>query len=95
MKTEFRKSFEKDLAKLRNINLLHKIKEIIEEIENTDRLELLTNIKKHQHKENYYRIRVEDYRIGISSKNDTVTFVRVRTSPFKVIVLGSYSGREV
>ena len=77
MKTEFRKSFEKDLAKLRNITLLQKIKQIIEEIENTDRLELLTNIKKLKHKGNYYRIRVEEYRIGISLQDNTVTFVRV------------------
>jgi mRNA interferase RelE/StbE len=46
MKTEFRKSFEKDLRKLRNISLLPKIRQIIEDVENTDRLELLTNIKK-------------------------------------------------
>lgn len=77
MKTEFTKSFEKDLRKLRNISLLQKIKEIIEEVENTDRLELLTNLKKLQHKGKYYRIRVEDYRIGLSVQDNTITFVRV------------------
>ena len=77
MKTEFRKSFAKDLRKLGNISLLPKIRQIIEDVENTDRLELLTNIKKLKHKGNYYRIRVEDYRIGISFQDNTVTFVRV------------------
>ncbi len=46
MKTEFRKSFQKDLAKLRDRKLLQRIKSAIEEVEDSHALENLSNIKK-------------------------------------------------
>lgn len=77
MKTEFRKSFEKDLAKLQDLKLLKKNKEVIEKVEGVENLESLRNLKKIKSKGNYYRIRLGNYRLGISFENNTVTFVRV------------------
>ena len=45
MKTEFRKSFEKDLKKIKDYNLLKKIKLVIEEIENAENLQQINNLK--------------------------------------------------
>ena len=58
MKVQFRKSFEKDLRKLRNTQLLERIKTIILEVEKANILEDIGNIKKLTARGSYYRIRV-------------------------------------
>jgi mRNA interferase RelE/StbE len=77
MKVEFRKSFEKDLSKLRDEDLLVKVKSVIEEIETAESLLDVSNIKKLKTDGNYYRIRVGNYRIGFIEDEGTITFTRV------------------
>ena len=77
MNVEFRKSFEKDLRKIKDVELLRRIQVAIEEVETIDSLTYLTNVKKLKAEGDYYRIRVGDYRIGLSVGEDTVVFVRV------------------
>jgi mRNA interferase RelE/StbE len=77
MNVEFRKSFEKDLRKIRDPELLQRIQSAIEEIETIDDSINLTNIKKLKAEGDYYRIRIGDYRIGLSIDEDTIFFVRV------------------
>ncbi|MGB5961223.1 MAG: type II toxin-antitoxin system RelE/ParE family toxin [Coleofasciculaceae cyanobacterium] len=77
MEVEFRKSFEKDLSKLRDKDLLTRIKAVILEIEDAEIFEDMSNVKKLKAEGDYYRIRVGDYRIGILINNDVVVFVRV------------------
>lgn len=77
MKVEFRKSFEKDLSKLKDQNLLERIKAVIEEVESAESLLSVSNVKKLEANGNYYRIRVGDYRIGLTNEENMLTFVRV------------------
>jgi mRNA interferase RelE/StbE len=77
MNVEFRKSFEKDLRKIRDTELLERIRSVIEEVEAIEILTDLINVKKLKAEGDYYRIRVGDYRIGISVDEDTVLFIRV------------------
>jgi mRNA interferase RelE/StbE len=77
VKVEFRKSFEKDLGKIRDEELLVRIKAIIEEVENADSLLDIGNIKKLKADGAYYRIRVGDYRVGFTQDEGVITFVRV------------------
>lgn len=77
MKVEFRKSFEKDLSKLKDQSLLARIKAVIEEVENAESLLNVNNVKKLETNGNYYRIRVGDYRIGLTNEEEIITFVRV------------------
>jgi mRNA interferase RelE/StbE len=46
MNVEFRKSFEKDLRKIRDTELLKRIQAVIEEVEITDSMTDLTSVKK-------------------------------------------------
>ncbi len=46
MKVEFRKSFAKDLGKIRDEDLLVRIKAVIEEVENAESLLDISKIKK-------------------------------------------------
>lgn len=65
MKVEFKKTFEKDLRKLRDKTLLNKIKSIIEAVEAANVLEDVANLKRLQGVDGYFRIRLGDYRIGL------------------------------
>jgi len=77
VKVEFRKSFEKDLGKIQDEDLLLRIKTVIEQVETAESLLEISNIKKLKADGNYYRIRVGDYRIGFVEDENMITFVRV------------------
>ena len=68
--------FEKDTDKIRDRNLLIKLADIIEQVRNSPNFESIRNFKKMQGSNNYYRIRIGDYRIGIILSGNTVTFIR-------------------
>jgi len=77
MNVEFKKSFEKDLLKILDADLLQRIQEAIEEVENAEKLNEISNVKKLKGDADYYRLRVGDYRIGIKVNDAVVYFVRI------------------
>lgn len=77
MNIKFRKSFEKDLSKIRDKELLKRIRAVIEEAETINSMTDLNNVKKLKAEGDYYRIRVGEYRIGLSVGEDAVVFARV------------------
>jgi mRNA interferase RelE/StbE len=77
VKATFRKSFKRDLKKLKkNRQILGCIRQKITEVEAADGLQEIASLKKLSGGGNYYRIRVGDYRIGITGHPDQVVFVR-------------------
>ena len=76
MKSEFRKSFAKDLKKIKDKSLLTKFKAVIEAVEAAENLSKITNLKKLKAEGNYYRIRIGDYRMGLLLESDTFIFIR-------------------
>ncbi|PSN16185.1 plasmid stabilization protein [filamentous cyanobacterium CCT1] len=77
MRVEFRKTFEKDLRKIREQALLGKIKSIIEATEAAETLDEVANIKKLKGEDGYFRIRLGDYRIGLFLQDEVLLFVRI------------------
>lgn len=77
MRIEFRKTFEKDLTKLRGTVLLNKIRVVIESVEAATTLAEVANLKKLKGEDGYFRIRLGNYRIGLFLQDDTLRFVRV------------------
>ena len=77
MKVEFKESFNKDLKKVKRRDLLARIKSVILEVETIANLHEVKNIRKLKGADNYYRIKIGDYRIGIKCEKGVVTFVRV------------------
>ena len=77
MNIEFRKSFEKDLLKILDADLFQRIQEAIEHVENAEKLNEVSNLKKLKGDGDYYRIRLGDYRIGIKFNDGIVSFVRI------------------
>ncbi|MBK6859569.1 MAG: type II toxin-antitoxin system RelE/ParE family toxin [Saprospiraceae bacterium] len=64
MIVEFDKSFEKSLEKLKDLSLLSKVERIILSLESTDSLRQLKNITKLTGYKVYYRIKINEYRLG-------------------------------
>ncbi len=65
------------MLKIIDADLLTKSKEIIAEVEQAEKLTEVRNIKKLKGEENYYRIRLGDYRLGIKVNDSVVSFVRI------------------
>lgn len=76
MNVEFKASFVKDLRRTRDQSLKRRVKEVIELVEQADTLQEIGGIRKLRGGEQYYRIRIGDYRLGLMLEEDKVVFVR-------------------
>ena len=76
MKVEFKKSFLKDLKRIKDTGIKDQVRKIIQSIEQAQHLHEIDNLKKLRYGDRYYRIRVGDYRLGLTLAGDTVSFVR-------------------
>lgn len=76
MKTQFKSSFAKDLSGIKDKKLHQRVKALIQLIEESDGLSAVTGLKKLRARGGYYRIRVGEYRLGLTLKGKVVTFVR-------------------
>jgi mRNA interferase RelE/StbE len=77
MKVEFKKSFLKDIKKIKNKPLQNSIYNCIIHVETAQLISEIKNIKKLAGFDMYYRIRVGDYRIGVKLEKDIIYFVVV------------------
>lgn len=76
MKTQFKKSFLKDIESLGNSAIKTRIRKAIAQAEEAPTLSQVENLKKLKGGEPYYRIRVGDYHIGLVFHEDSLIFVR-------------------
>jgi mRNA interferase RelE/StbE len=76
LKTEFRRSFLKDIEALGDAATKRRIHEAIVQIESAARLQEIPGIQKLKGPDRCYRIRTGDYRLGLLIEGETVVFVR-------------------
>jgi mRNA interferase RelE/StbE len=81
LKIEFKRSFVKDLERVRDKALRERVKETIEQVERAQALQEMENVKKLRGGERYYRIRIwcsrgsgDPLRASLSSFFQEVTF---------------------
>lgn len=77
MKTEFKASFLKCIHKIADNNLKEKIIECIKNVELSDNIKQINDLKKLKGHKSFYRIKLGDYRIGVKIDSDVVVFVTV------------------
>jgi mRNA interferase RelE/StbE len=77
LKTTFRASFKRDVQRIRSERILAGIRRAILDVEATASWIDVTSIKKIKGTANAFRIRVDDYRIGLFIEGDLAEFVRV------------------
>lgn len=76
MTVEFKGSFLKDLKKIKDAAILSRIASAIVAVEAAESLQDVAACKKLQGADDYYRIRIGDFRIGLLVEDDVVQFVR-------------------
>lgn len=76
MKVAFRQSFARDLKKVRDQVVLDRIRRAIERVERAATMQEIRDLKKISETNNFYRIRVGDYRLGAVMEGGQVEFVR-------------------
>jgi mRNA interferase RelE/StbE len=76
MEVVFTKQFNKDILKLTDKTLSHRIELAIIEVKAATNLTQINNLKKLSGYKNSYRIRVGDYRIGLYVNKNIVEFAR-------------------
>ena len=77
MKTEFKASFLKCIHKIADNNLKAKIIECIQNVELSDNIKQINDLKKLEGHKSFYRIKLGDYRIGVKIDSEVVVFVTV------------------
>ena len=77
MQVNFSDKFGKDILYITNERVLGDIVETIERIKKASKPQEITNIKKLKGSNNSFRIRIGNYRIGITIEKNIVTFIRV------------------
>jgi len=76
MKTAFRKSFARDLKRIKNQEIRDRVRTAVNQVETATDLQGIGDLKKLGGAEGFYRIRIGDYRIGICLEGETVEFMR-------------------
>lgn len=76
MKTIFQSSFARDLRSIKDQNLHERVAELIEIVEQAANLSAIPKLKKLHGVTGYYRVRLGEYRVGITVRGDVVSFVR-------------------
>ena len=77
MTLEFRASFLKDLNSIRDRSILRRVRETIAEVETASNALEIRNLKKLRTGGRYYRIRLGNYRLGLTIADNTVSFIRL------------------
>jgi len=78
IKIEYGNRFWKDLKELKDTDVYYKIKELcFNELATLKNTKEIKNIVKILGYDNYYRIRIGDYRLGVEIKNSTLYLLRI------------------
>lgn len=72
-----KKSFQKDTRDILDRKILIEIGNLIEEIKNCENISQLKDIKKMKGYDNYFRIKLGDYRLGFKYEDNTIIILRI------------------
>ena len=76
MNVAFRRSFERDLKRIKDKQVLARVAEAIREVEAAERPDEIRHLESLSGFAGYYRIRVGSYRIGVVLEGSEMEFVR-------------------
>ena len=76
MEIRYGAGFNRDLARIRNPDLSRRIERIIEDLKAASTITEVRGVRRITGAEHHYRIRIGDYRLGVSVEGDAVTLLR-------------------
>ena len=76
MKVRYDESFSRDIKKLRNKLIIEQLRNVIIGLKEAGTLTEIRHLKKLEGYSNYYRIRINQYRLGMEIEHGTITILR-------------------
>lgn len=77
MKIRIEKSFDKDVSKINDKNILQKLRAFISTVDKANDITGVAHVKKLQGYDSFYRIKIGNYRLGLELTPDNVIiFIR-------------------
>lgn len=76
MRLEFRRSFLKDIRKIKDASIRERLKQTIQSMEAAKDLHVMTDLKQIKGTSDYYRLRIGDYRLGLKMVDDSLEVIR-------------------
>ena len=76
---EIDESFKNDYKRLKNSEIEKRVIKKIESLENISKLEEVSNLKKMSWFNNFYRIRIWDYRVWLKLEWNKIILLRIRS----------------
>ena len=76
MTIRYKVSFTRDLSRLKDADLIRRIQQAVESVQQAEKLQDIPNLIKMQGGGDHYRLRVGEYRLGMSLSDNAVVFVR-------------------
>lgn len=76
MIVEYKKSFLKDVRKVRDQNIRKRLESVLLELESTDRIDSISGLVPLVGSSGYYRIRIGNYRLGLKVYDSKVEVIR-------------------
>jgi mRNA interferase RelE/StbE len=77
VKVRFRASFKKDLKRIKDQKLLQQVSSVIDEVKSSESLPEINSLTKLKGHDDFYRIRIGNFRIGIKLVDEEIIFVRL------------------
>lgn len=77
MKILIDKTFQKDWKKIKDKDLNQKLIEVLEKAQEASQLSEISNLKKLSGTNNFFRIRLGDYRLGLELDGEVLIFIRL------------------
>lgn len=76
MTAQFKESFKQDLMHISEDEMLDEVRALIERVEKSSNRTEIPNLKKLTYGERDYKIKMDEYRVGVTIHHDVVMFVR-------------------
>ncbi|MBC8052553.1 MAG: type II toxin-antitoxin system RelE/ParE family toxin [Sphingobacteriaceae bacterium] len=77
MRVEFLNKFSKDIDKINSKSVKANLIKLIDQVESSETLESVTNLKKLVGHKSSYRARIANYRVGFFYDGTTIIFARI------------------
>ena len=76
MEIEYAAGFTRDLRRIDSSDLRQRVLRKIQEIEEASSIAEVTGVRRMTGREHYYRVRIGDYRLGVTVEGNVVTLLR-------------------
>lgn len=76
MRLEFRRSFLKDIRRIKDISIRERLTQVLRHLEDAEDIISIKDLKQMTGTSEYYRLRIGSHRLGLKKVNDSLEIIR-------------------